>query len=207
MWRAGTVGMPIRNVEVKIAEDGEILCKGPNVMIGYYKEPGMTAEVLKDGWFRTGDIGKIREGFLVITDRKKEIFKTSGGKYIAPQMLENLLKESIYIEQLMIVGENQNFPSALIVADLAMLKIWAAKNQVQGTSLKDFICHQKVQNLISDEIEKVNQKVGKWEQVKSFKLVPEPFTVEGGELTPTLKLKRKNIAIKYSELIHQIYTS
>ncbi len=207
MWRAGTVGMPIRNVEVKIAEDGEILCKGPNVMIGYYKEPGMTAEVLKDGWFHTGDIGKIREGFLVITDRKKEIFKTSGGKYIAPQMLENLLKESIYIEQLMIVGENQNFPSALIVADLAMLKIWAAKNQVQGTSLKDFICHQKVQNLISDEIEKVNQKVGKWEQVKSFKLVPEPFTVEGGELTPTLKLKRKNIAIKYSELIHQIYTS
>jgi long-chain acyl-CoA synthetase len=207
MWRAGSVGMPIRNVEVKIAEDGEILSKGPNVMLGYYKEPEKTAEVLKDGWFHTGDIGEIRDGFLVITDRKKEIFKTSGGKYIAPQMLENLLKESIYIEQVMIVGENQNFPGALIVPDILVLKPWAEKRGLKGSTLVELSALPEVKDLIAADIEKINGRIGKWEQVKSFRLLPQPFTVEGGELTPTLKLKRKNILVKYGELVTEIYSA
>lgn len=207
MWRAGSVGMPIRNVEVKIAEDGEILCKGPNVMMGYYKEPDKTHEVLKDGWFHTGDIGEVRDGFLVITDRKKEIFKTSGGKYIAPQMLENLLKESVYIEQVMIVGENQNFPGALIVPDFLVLKPWAEKRGLKASTLAEVSAHREVRDLIAADIEKMNAKIGKWEQVKAFRLLPQPYTVEGGELTPTLKLKRKNILAKYGELVKEIYSA
>jgi long-chain acyl-CoA synthetase len=175
-------------------------------MMGYYKEQEKTDEVLKNGWFHTGDIGELRDGFLVITDRKKEIFKTSGGKYIAPQMLENLLKESIYIEQVMIVGENQNFPGALIVPDILVIKPWLEKRGIKATTLAEIGALKEVKDLIANDIDKINAKLGKWEQVKAFRLLPNAYTVEGGELTPTLKLKRKNILAKYGELVKEIYS-
>ncbi len=205
MWRVGTVGKPIKDVEVKIAEDGEILCKGPNVMMGYYKDPVMTAEVLKDGWFHTGDIGEIRDGFLAITDRKKELFKTSGGKYISPQYLENALKASPFIEQVIVVGEGQKFPGALIVPEMVLLKSWAAKNGITATDPVALIKLKKVQDLFFEEIEKINPSFGSWEQIKGFRLLPRLFTIEEGEITPTLKLKRKKIMENWKSLVEELY--
>jgi long-chain acyl-CoA synthetase len=205
MYRIGTVGKPISNVEVKIAEDGEILCKGPNVMIGYYKEKDMTEEVLKDGWFYTGDIGVIKDGFLRITDRKKELFKTSGGKYVAPQVLENAMKESLYIEQLMVIGDGKNFPAALIVPDFVILKPWAAKQGIATNDEKELIKDPKVNALILSEIERINARFGNWEQVKEFRLLPRVFTINDGEITPTLKLKRKKIMENWHSLVEDIY--
>jgi long-chain acyl-CoA synthetase len=193
MWRAGTVGKPIPNVEVKIAEDGEILCKGPNVMIGYYKEPDKTAEVLKDGWFHTGDIGEVKDGFLKITDRKKELFKTSGGKYVAPQVVENAMKASEFIEQIMVIGDGEKFPAALIVPEFVGLKKWAEKNGVNAQDLNTLIENKNVQTLFDNEIERINEQFGNWEQVKAFRLLPRAFAIADGEITPTLKLKRKKI--------------
>jgi long-chain acyl-CoA synthetase len=206
MLRIGYVGKVIKDVEIKIASDGEILCKGPNVMMGYYREPEKTAEILKDGWFYTGDIGVIEDGFLKITDRKKEMFKTSGGKYVAPQLIENALKESSYIEQCMVIGENQKFPAALVIPDFVALKLWCDQNQVPYTSHSELIQDKKIQDLIWTDIHKVNEKLGNWEQIKKIKLLPALFSIEGGELTPKLSLKRKPIAEKYKSEIEEIYS-
>lgn len=205
MWRAGTVGKPIPNVEVKIAADGEILCKGPNVMLGYYKEPDKTNEVLIDGWFHTGDIGELQDGFLKITDRKKELFKTSGGKYVAPQVVENAMKECIYIEQIIVIGEGEKFPAALIVPEFIILKKWAEKNGIKEMDHTLLIEDQKIQSLFDSEIDKLNQKFGNWEQVKAFRLLPRAFTIAEGEITPTLKLKRKKIMEVWKSKVEDMY--
>jgi long-chain acyl-CoA synthetase len=201
----GTVGHVLENLEVKIADDGEILCKGPSVMKGYYKNPDATAEVIVDGWFHTGDIGILKDGFLSITDRKKEVFKTAGGKYVAPQVLENKFKESIYIEQIMVIGENRRFPSALVVPNFEHLKDWAAKNQIPFVSNKELIKDERVCNKIWQEIERLNENFGNWEKVKKFTLLAEEFTIDGGELTPKLSLKRKVILTKNMALIDKMY--
>ena len=202
----GTVGTLIDNVEVKIAEDGEILCKGPNVMMGYYKRPDLTAEVIKDGWFHTGDIGvMVNNKFLKITDRKKEIFKTSGGKYVAPQPIENKMKESKYIEQMMVTGAEQKFTGALIVPAFNPLKEWCAEHGVEFNGHENIIRNEKVIALIKDTVERYNQNFNQVEQIKKFELLPYEWSVEGGELTPTLKLKRKVIMEKYKDAVQRIY--
>jgi len=203
----GTVGPLIDNVEVKIAEDGEILCKGPNVMMGYYKRPDLTAEVIKDGWFHTGDIGVMVDNkFLKITDRKKEIFKTSGGKYVAPQPIENKMKESKWIEQMMVTGAEQKFTGALIVPAFNALKEWCTEQDVQFNGNESIIKNEKVISLIKDTVERYNQNFNQVEQIKKFELLPREWSVEGGELTPTLKLKRKVIMEKYKDAIQRIYS-
>eukprot|EP00353_Schmidingerella_taraikaensis_P012993 CAMPEP_0185568048 /NCGR_PEP_ID=MMETSP0434-20130131/1128_1 /TAXON_ID=626734 ORGANISM="Favella taraikaensis, Strain Fe Narragansett Bay" /NCGR_SAMPLE_ID=MMETSP0434 /ASSEMBLY_ACC=CAM_ASM_000379 /LENGTH=564 /DNA_ID=CAMNT_0028182429 /DNA_START=74 /DNA_END=1768 /DNA_ORIENTATION=+ len=206
--RIGTVGALIDGVEVKIAEDGEILVKGPNVMLGYYNLPEQTAEVMKDGWFHTGDIGEMREGkYLKITDRKKEIFKTSGGKYIVPQAIENKLKESRFIEQAMVIGEGEKFPAALLVPTFDFVREWAKR---KGINLSDdsnaALCgDEKVRARIQQELNGLNADLGKWEQIKQFQLLPQELSIEGGELTPTLKLKRKKIMEIHKESVGKIY--
>ncbi len=206
----GTVGPVIENVEVKIADDGEILCKGPNVMMGYYKRPDLTAEVITEEngerWFHTGDIGTfVNNKFLKITDRKKEVFKTSGGKYIAPQVMENKFKESPYIEQLMVIGENEKHPSALIVPAFEVLKEYANKNGISYSSHEDLVKNPKVIDLYQSEVDKYNANFGNWEQIKKFVLIPNEWTIDGGEMTPTLKLKRKPILAKYAKEVESIY--
>ena len=203
----GTVGTIIENVEVKIAEDGEILCKGPNVMMGYYKRPDLTAEVIKDGWFHTGDIGVIVDNkFLKITDRKKEIFKTSGGKYVAPQPIENKMKESKWIEQMMVIGAGEKFTSALIVPAFAPLKEWCSEKGISYNGNESIIRDEKVIELIKDTVERYNKNFNQVEQIKKFELLPREWSVDGGELTPTLKLKRKVILEKYKDAISRIYS-
>lgn len=206
-FKIGTVGKVIENVEVKIAEDGEILCKGPNVMMGYYKDPEKTAEVLKDGYFHTGDIGEIdSEGFLKITDRKKEMFKTSGGKYIAPQLLENAMKQSRFIEQIMVIGDGEKMPAALIQPNYEFVKEWARLHKLDiGKTNEEIADNQDVIKRIDEDIEKMNEKFGHWEQIKRFELTPEIWSIDGGELTPTLKLKRKIVLEKYKDLYAKIY--
>ncbi len=207
MIKIGCVGKPIRNVTVKIADDGEILCKGPNVMMGYYKDPEKTGEVLVNGWFHTGDIGEITDdGFVRITDRKKEMFKTSGGKYIAPQLVENALKESMFIEQCIVVGEGRKHPSALIVPAFEAVQEWCKRHDVPYTNQEDAVKNERIVARINDDIERLMARFGKWEQVKKVQYLSEPFTIEAGELTPTLKLKRKPILKRYAELIEAIYT-
>ncbi|MEO5911523.1 MAG: long-chain fatty acid--CoA ligase [Pelobium sp.] len=201
----GTVGKVLENLEVKIAEDGEILCKGPSVMKGYYKRQDATDEAITDGWFHTGDIGEFKGEFLAITDRKKEVFKTAGGKYVAPQVLENKLKESIYIEQIMVIGENRRFPSALIVPNFEKLKDWATKNQVLETDPKKMIKDKKVCDKIWSEVNKLNENFGNWEKVKKIALLADEFTIDGGELTPKLSLKRKVILKKNEDIIEKLY--
>jgi len=203
----GSTGRPIADVHVKIAEDGEILVKGPNVMMGYYKRPDLTDEVIdKDGWFHTGDIGEMVNGqFLRITDRKKEIFKTSGGKYIAPQLMENIYKESRFIEQIMVIGENRKHPAALIVPAFDFLKEWCQRKGYDCGSREAMIINEKVIARIQEEIDEKNAQFGKWEQVKKFELLAAEFSIQGGEITPTLKLKRKAILEKYKSLIEKIY--
>lgn len=204
----GTVGPPINGVEVKIAEDGEVLARGHDIMKGYYLRDDLTAETIdKDGWFHTGDIGELVNGrFLKITDRKKEIFKTAGGKYVAPQMIENKFKETVLVEQVMVLGENRKFPAALIVPNFVALKSWAAKKGINYTTDEEMAKNPQV-------IEKFNQIVlnsgkdfGKWEQVKRFELLAKPWSIDGGELTPKLSLKRKVILEKYATIIEKIYT-
>jgi long-chain acyl-CoA synthetase len=201
----GSVGVTIRDVEVKIAEDGEILCKGPNVMKGYYKRQDATDEVMKDGWFHTGDIGKFANGLLYITDRKKEMFKTSGGKYIAPQPMENKFKESTLIEQIMVIGENRKHPAALIVPAFTAL---AQKLQAENIEEKDplkLIEHARVRELIQAEVDRMNLSFGSYEGIKKFILLPHEWTVAGGEMTPKLSLKRRVILEKFSKEIESIY--
>ncbi len=205
MIRPGTVGKVITGVEVKIASDGEILCKGPNVMMGYYREPEKTAEVLKDGWFYTGDIGEVNDDFLRITDRKKELFKTSGGKYVSPQVIENAMKESLYIEQIIVVGDGEKFPAALIVPEMIGLKEWATK---QGVAIDDdgrWLRNEALREMMEAEINRINQRFGNWEQVKAFSLLPRLFSIDAGEITPTLKLRRKQICANWKTEIDAIY--
>lgn len=204
----GTVGIPIPGVEVKIANDGEILARGPNIMMGYYKRKDLTDEAIdKDGWIHTGDIGEFINGkFLKITDRKKELFKTSGGKYIAPQPLENKYKEYPYIEQIMIVGENRKFVSALIVPSFPNLREWCAKKGLQNSTNKELIGHPEVISEFQNAIEQFNKGINKVEQVKKFQLLPDEWSVESGELTPTMKLKRRVILEKYKNDIEEIYS-
>jgi long-chain acyl-CoA synthetase len=205
----GTVGPVLDSVELRIAEDGEILCKGTNIMQGYYKDEALTREVIDpDGWFHTGDIGTLTaQGNLKITDRKKEIFKTSGGKYIAPQAMENKFKESIYIEQLMVCGENQKHPSALIVPAWEVLNDWATKNGLGDSSPSSLVQNPQVFALLQSEVDRFNKEYGQWEQVKKFTLLPVTWTVESGELTPTMKLKRKFIVGKFQKEHDALYSS
>jgi len=202
----GTVGKPLENVEVRIAEDGEILVKGPNVMQGYFKRQDLTDEVMDGEWLHTGDIGKFMEdNFLKITDRKKEIFKTSGGKYIAPQPIENKLKESKFIEQILVIGEGEKHPAALIVPAFDFLKEWCARKNINISCIEEMINNQSVIERIKREVDSCNENLGHWEQIKKFELLPEEWTIENGELTPTLKLKRKVIIQKYQSYVHKIY--
>ena len=203
--KIGSVGKLLRDVEVKFAEDGEILAKGPNVMMGYYKDPEKTNEVLKDGWFHTGDIGEMTDGFLRITDRKKEMFKTSGGKYVAPQLIENAMKSSRFIEQIMVIGEGRKHPSALIVPAFDSVEVWCKKHKVNYTNPEDILKNEKVVERILRDVDRLNADFSKWEQIKNVQLLCDAFTVEGGELTPTLKLKRKPILKKYADIIEDIY--
>ena len=205
----GSVGRAINTVQVKIAEDGEILIKSPSVMLGYYKRPDLTAEVMDaEGWFHTGDIGEIvNKDFLKITDRKKEIFKTSGGKYIAPQLLENKFKESKFIEQMMVVGEGKNFPAAFIQPAFAFLKEWCDRKGIAYTSNEEMIKHPEIMARLQEDVDTYNQGFGKWEQIKKFELVPTEWSIKSGELTPTLKLKRKFILEKNKHLYEKIYSN
>lgn len=208
-FKIGTVGKPIPETEVKIAEDGEILVKGPQVMKGYYKNKEQTDEVLKDDYFHTGDIGEIdKEGFLKITDRKKEIFKTSGGKYIAPQLIENKLKQSRFIEQVMVIGEGERMPAALIQPNFEFIHNWAENKGFDlPDSHKEIAQDKKVIDRIQEEVDHYNQDFGKWEQIKRFELTPEEWTIDSGHLTPTMKIKRKNIISRYQDLYDNIYRS
>ena len=208
-FKIGTVGKVIEDVEVKIAEDGEILCKGPNVMMGYYNDPEKTAEAIKDGYFHTGDIGEVdQEGFLKITDRKKEMFKTSGGKYIAPQLLENAMKQSRFIEQIMVIGDGEKMPGAFIQPNFAFCREWAKLHQVTiGESNAEIASNAEIKARIEGEIDKLNEKFGSWEKIKRFELTPDIWSVDGGHLTPTMKLKRKIIREKYDDLYKKIYSN
>jgi long-chain acyl-CoA synthetase len=205
-WKIGTVGRIIEGVEVKIAEDGEILCKGPNVMMGYYKDPEKTAQVMTGEYFHTGDIGEVdADGFLRITDRKKEMFKTSGGKYVAPQLLENRFKQSRFIEQIMVVGEGEKMPAALIQPNFEFVKEWAKRHDIEVSDNNKLVTNDKVIARIQEEVDHANEEFAKWEKVKQFRLTPDLWSVDGGHLTPTMKLKRKIIKEKYLDLYNDIY--
>ena len=206
-FKVGTVGKVIDGVTVKIAEDGEILCKGPNVMMGYYKDEKLTSEVISGDYFHTGDIGEFdADGFLKITDRKKEMFKTSGGKYIAPQLIENTMKQSRFIEQIMVIGDGQKMPAAFIQPSFDFIKEWAKIHKITiGTTNDEIVSNLKVIERIQEEVDKLNEKFGNWEKIKRFELTPDLWTIEGGHLTPTLKLKRKVVMEKYQDLFNKIY--
>lgn len=206
-FKIGTVGRIIQNVEVKIAQDGEILCKGPNVMMGYYKDEGLTNEVLQNGYFHTGDIGEIdNDNFLKITDRKKEMFKTSGGKYIAPQIIENEMKQSLFIEQIMVIGDGEKMPAAFIQPNFDFIKEWGKhKNINVGATTKEISQNQQVIDRIEKEVEKYNEKFGSWEKIKRFELTPDVWSIDGGHLTPTMKLRRKVVKEIYADLYQKIY--
>ncbi len=206
-FRIGTVGKPIRNVEVKIAEDGEILIKGPNVMLGYYKDKERTASVMTGDYFHTGDKGEIdNDGFLKITGRKKEMFKTSGGKYVIPTLLENELKQSRFIEQVMVVGEGEKMPAAIIQPNFEFIRDWIDhKGKDIGTSEKEIATSEVIIKRIQKEVDKCNVQFGKWEQIKRFELTPEAWTIDDGHLTPTMKMKRSVIKEIYIDLYNKIY--
>jgi len=206
-FRIGCVGTLVDTIELKIAEDGEICVRGDSVMVGYYKNPEATAEAVdKEGWFHTGDIGEMVEGkYLKITDRKKEIFKTSGGKYVAPQLVENKLKESAFIEQCMVVGEGQKFPSALIIPEFAALAVWCKQHGIPAGTPEELIKNKDVIRKLDEEVLSTMASVAKYEQVKKFVLLPRLFTVQDGEITPTLKLKRKAIYAKHEKAILALY--
>lgn len=205
MLRIGAVGKVLEGQEVKIAEDGEILIKGPNVMLGYYKQPELTAEVMTDDWFHTGDIGVIEDGFIRITDRKKEMFKTSGGKYIAPQVIENELKGSHLIAQSMVIGAGRKFPSAICILNEAGVKEWCSRHDIKYTTFEEMAKHQQVIDRVWRDVEKANANFGKWEQIKKIIIDTEEFTVDNGCLTPTFKVKRKPILAKYEAKIEELY--
>ena len=206
-FKIGTVGKLIDGVEVKIAEDGEILCKGPNVMIGYYKDEEKTKEALANGYFHTGDIGNIdAEGFLKITDRKKEMFKTSGGKYIAPQLIENTMIQSRFIEQIMVIGDGEKMPAAFIQPSFEFIKEWEKLHGIEvDKTNQEIISNPKVIARIQEEVDHLNAKFGNWEKIKRFELTPDVWSIDGGQLTPTLKLRRKIVLEMYKPLYEKIY--
>ncbi len=206
-FRIGTVGKPLSNTEIKIAEDGEILAKGPQVMQGYYKDPEKTGEVLKDGYFHTGDIGEVdADGFLKITDRKKEMFKTSGGKYVAPQLLENAMKQSRFIEQIMVVGDGEKMPAALIQPNWEFISDWNERKEKNLSNDPNVLVNDETLiKRIQKEVDKFNERFGKWEKIKKFELTPDVWGIESGHLTPTMKMKRKVIKEKYLHLYNKIY--
>ena len=207
LFKIGTVGKPISNVEVKIADDGEILIKGPNIMKGYYKDPERTASVMTGDYFHTGDKGEIDpDGFLKITGRKKEMFKTSGGKYIIPTLIENELKESNFIEQVMVIGENQKMPAALVQINFEFVADWIERKNLNiETTAESMIQAAEVISRIQIEIDRCNKNFGKWEQIKKFELTPDAWSIEGGHLTPTMKMKRSVILKIYTSLVQKIY--
>jgi long-chain acyl-CoA synthetase len=203
----GTVGPLVPGVEVKLADDGEILCKSPGVMLGYYKRPDLTAEAITDGWFHTGDIGVFTDGkFLKITDRKKELFKTSGGKYVAPLAIESKLKESPFIEQIMIVGPERKFVGALIVPAFQHLKEWCAQHGIATDSAEQMVREKKVHAFYEEIVESYNKYFSHTEQVKKFELLPQEWTIETGEMTPKLSLRRKVVTEKFHDQIEHIYS-
>ena len=205
-FRVGTVGKVLRDVEVKIANNGEILIKGPNIMQGYYKDPEKTAEVIKDGYFHSGDKGEIdNDGFLKITGRTKEMFKTSGGKYVVPPLLEGELKQSLFIEQVMVIGENEKMPAAIIQPNFEYLKDWAKENNISYNSNEELIINEKVLAEITKAVNFCNNSFGSWEQIKRFELTPDEWTIDGGHLTPTMKMKREVIKRVYQDLYDKIY--
>ena len=207
-FKIGTVGKVLRDVEVKIAEDGEILTKGPNVMIGYFKDKEKTNEAINpDGYFHTGDIGELdKDGFLKITDRKKEMFKTSGGKYVAPQLIENQMKQSRFIDEIMVIGEGEKMPAAFIQPNFEFLREWAKRKHIKvGETNEDLITNREIIARIQEEVDFYNQKFGSWEKVKRFELTPDVWSIEGDHLTPTMKLKRRNIIKLYQNLYDNIY--
>lgn len=202
----GTVGPVIKGQDVKLEPDGEICVKGPSVMMGYYKQPELTAETIIDGWLHTGDIGVFENGkYLKITDRKKELFKTSGGKYVAPQPIENKMKESPFVEQIMVVGADEKFVGALIVPSLPNLKEWMQQKGIAFTTTKDAINHPRVLDLYRELIESFNKFFNHVEQIKKFELLPEEWSIDSGEMTPKLSLKRKIIMEKYKDIVKRIY--
>ncbi|MCX6235779.1 MAG: long-chain fatty acid--CoA ligase [Bacteroidetes bacterium] len=205
----GTVGYPLPGVEVRIAFDGEILCKGPNIMLGYFKHPDETKKVIDtDGWFHTGDIGAFEDGrYLKITDRKKEMYKTSGGKYVAPQVVENKFKESPFIENVLVIGENRHFTSAILIPNFEHLRSWCRVKEITYTTDSDAIHNQRIIARIQREVDETNEKLDKTEQVKKFELLDKPWTVEDGDLSPTLKLRRNYLEGKYRDLIERMYAS
>ncbi|MDA8566788.1 long-chain fatty acid--CoA ligase [Schleiferiaceae bacterium] len=205
MIRVGYVGKCIKGVEAKIASDGEILAKGPNIMMGYYKQPELTAEVMTDGWFHTGDIGVIDDGFIKITDRKKEMFKTSAGKYIAPQLIENELKGSHLIAQSMVVGEGRNFPSAICILNEDGVKEWCSRHDIEYTDFSTMSKDQRIVDRVWKDVEKANTNFGQWEKIKKIIIDIDEFTVDNGCLTPTFKVKRKPILAKYESQIDSLY--
>lgn len=203
--KIGTVGKPLKGVTLKIAEDGEILMKGDHIMLGYYKNKEMTGKTIINGYLHTGDIGKIdAEGFLTITDRKKEIFKTSGGKYIAPSALESEFKKSRFIEQIMVIGEGEKMPAALIQLHFDFIYDWAKR---KNYTIKEITSDKKLIERVQKEVDFFNKKFGKWEQIKKFEITPDEWTIEAGHLTPTMKMKRKIIKEKYKNLYEKIYNS
>lgn len=206
-FRIGSVGKIIKDTEVKIASDGEILVKGPQVMMGYYKDEELTNKVIKNDFFHTGDIGEIdQDGFLKITDRKKEMFKTSGGKYVAPQVVENAMKESFFIEQIMVIGDGEKMPAAFIQLNFDFVKDWAKRKGFEiGTNAEEIIKNPRLIDRIQNEIDNHNKQFGNWEKVKKFELTPDIWSIESGHLTPTMKLKRKVIKEKYVSLYNRIY--
>lgn len=206
-FKIGTVGKPLRETEVKIAEDGEILVKGPQVMLGYFKNEEETAKVMEGGYFHTGDIGEIdSDGFLKITDRKKEMFKTSGGKYVAPQTIENVMKQSRFIEQIMVIGEGEKMPAALIQPDFEFIKEWGKlKNHNLPSDHKELVKNQDVIDRVQEEVDFYNERFGQWEKIKKFELTPDVWSIEEGQLTPTMKMKRKVIKEMYKDLYENIY--
>ena len=207
-FRIGTVGKVIDGIEIKIAETGEILVKGHNVMQGYYKDPEKTAEVLKNGYFYTGDKGEIdKDGFLKITGGTKEMFKTSGGKYVVPPLLEGELKQSLFIEQIMVVGEGEKMPAAIIQPNFEYLKDWSREHEISFSTHKDLIENPKVIQVIQDAIDSCNKKFGNWEQIKRFELTEKEWTIDGGELTPTMKMKRDVIKEIYIDLYNKMYSN
>ena len=204
--RIGSIGRPLENLDVRIGEDGEILVKGPSVMLGYYKEPELTAEAFdQDGYLHTGDIGHLEDGFLYITDRKKELFKTSGGKYITPQPIENALMQSRYIDQAMVVGNGKEHPSVILEPDFGELALWCEQRGIPTEDRKAMTSDEQVLALYKSLVHEVNKGLSNWERLRHFRLVADQWTTEGGELTPTLKIKRRRLTEKYAGLIADIY--
>jgi long-chain acyl-CoA synthetase len=204
-YRFGTVGEPAPGTDVKIAEDGEILVKGPGVMEGYHNLPEQTAEVFNDGWFLTGDIGEFEDGLLKITDRKKDLIKTSGGKYVAPQSIEVKFKAACpYASNIVVHGDGRNFVSALVTLDEPTVSTWAEENGISG-SYSEIVTNPKTKEMVQGYIDEVNAQLPQWETVKKFEILPEDLSIDSGELTPSLKVKRKVVEKKHTDLLDSFY--